>query len=33
MTVIPHTTSLRGSAFEVAVPVSFLKPALFSSRV
>ncbi|MDR3675463.1 MAG: hypothetical protein P4N24_08235 [Acidobacteriota bacterium] len=28
-TVIPHTTSLRGSAFEVAVPVSFLKPGAF----
>jgi mRNA interferase MazF len=26
ITIIPHTTSLRGSAFEVAVPVSFLKP-------
>ena len=29
ITVIPHTTSLRGSAFEVAVPVSFLKPGAF----
>jgi mRNA interferase MazF len=26
ITVIPHTTSLPGSAFEVVVPVSFLKP-------
>jgi hypothetical protein len=29
ITVIPHTTSLRGSAFQVAVPVSFLKPGAF----
>jgi mRNA-degrading endonuclease toxin of MazEF toxin-antitoxin module len=29
ITVIPHTTRLRGSAFEVAVPVSFLKPGAF----
>jgi mRNA interferase MazF len=29
ITVIPHTTSLRGSALEVAVPVSFLKPGAF----
>jgi len=29
ITVIPHTTSLRGSAFEVALPVSFLKPGAF----
>jgi mRNA interferase MazF len=25
ITVIPHTTSLRGSAFEVAVPVSIAR--------
>jgi mRNA interferase MazF len=29
ITVVPHTTSLRGSAFEVSVPVSFLKPGAF----
>lgn len=29
ITVIPHTSSLRGSAFEVAVPVPFLKPGAF----
>jgi hypothetical protein len=33
ITVIPHTTSLLGSVFDIIVPVSFLKPALFSSRV
>jgi mRNA interferase MazF len=29
ITVIPHTTSLRGSSFEIAVPVPFLKPGAF----
>jgi mRNA interferase MazF len=29
ITVVPHTTSLRSSAFEVSVPVSFLKPGAF----
>jgi mRNA interferase MazF len=29
ITVIPHTTSLRGSPFEIATPVSFLKPGAF----
>ena len=29
ITVIPHTTSLRGSAFEAAVPVYFLKSGAF----
>ena len=29
ITVVPHTTSLRGSQFEVAIPVSFLKPGAF----
>ena len=29
ITVIPHTTSLRGSPFEVAVSVPFLKPGVF----
>lgn len=29
ITVVPHTTSLRGSQFEVTVPASFLKPGAF----
>jgi mRNA interferase MazF len=29
ITVVPHTTSLRGSEFEIAVPVVFLKPGAF----
>ncbi|MDQ6677667.1 MAG: hypothetical protein M3Z09_10275 [Acidobacteriota bacterium] len=29
ITVIPHTTSLRGSPFEIAARVSFLKPGAF----
>jgi mRNA interferase MazF len=29
VTVVPHTTALRGSEFEVAVPVRFLKPGAF----
>lgn len=29
MTVVPHTTSLRGSQYEIAVPVPFLKPGAF----
>jgi mRNA interferase MazF len=29
ITVVPHTTSLRGSSFEVATRVSFLKPGAF----
>jgi len=29
ITVVPHTTSLRGSSFEVAVRVPFLKPGAF----
>ena len=29
VTVVPHTTSLRGSSFEVAVRVPFLKPGAF----
>jgi len=27
--VVPHTTSLRGSPFEMTVPVPFLKPGAF----
>lgn len=29
MTVIPHTTTLRGSKFEIHVPLPFLKPGAF----
>lgn len=29
ITVVPHTTSLRGSPFEITVPVPFLKPGDF----
>lgn len=29
MTIIPHTTSLRGSQYEIAINVAFLKPGAF----
>ena len=29
VTVVSHTTSVRGSRFEVSVPVPFLKPGAF----
>lgn len=29
ITVIPHTTTLRGSKFEINVPLPFLKPGAF----
>lgn len=29
VTVVPHTTTLRGSDFEIPVPVPFLKPGAF----
>jgi mRNA interferase MazF len=29
ITVVPHTTSLRGSPFEIAVEAPFLKPGAF----
>jgi len=29
VTVVPHTTSLRGSQYEIAIPVPFLKPGAF----
>ncbi len=29
VTVVPHTTSLRGSVFEIPVSVPFLKPGAF----
>ena len=33
LTIIPHTLSLRGSQFEVAVPVPFLRGGAFPSRI
>jgi mRNA interferase MazF len=32
VTLVPHTTSLRGSRFEVAVPVPFLKTGGFDAQ-
>ena len=32
VTVVPHTTSLRHSAFEIVVPVSFLRPGAFDAQ-
>ena len=32
VTIIPHTTSLRGSRFEVSSSVSFLKPGGFDAQ-
>lgn len=29
LTVVPHTTSLRGSGFEIGASVPFLKPGAF----
>ena len=29
ITVVPHTTALRGSPFEISVRVPFLKPGVF----
>jgi len=29
ITVVPHTTTLRGSRFEIQVPLPFLKPGAF----
>jgi mRNA interferase MazF len=31
-TLVPHTTSIRGSRFEVAIPVSFLRPGGFDAQ-
>lgn len=30
--LVPHTTSLHGTAFEVAVPTPFLKPGAFDAQ-
>ena len=32
VTAIPHTTSLRGTRFEVAVPARFLKSGAFDAQ-
>ena len=32
VTLIPHTTSLRGSRFEVRAPTRFLKPGAFDAQ-
>lgn len=32
VTLVPHTTSARGSRFEVAVPVRFLKTGAFDAQ-
>lgn len=32
VTLVPHTTSLRGSRFEVSVPARFLKPGAFDAQ-
>src|SRR6185369_13949479 len=32
VTLVPHTTSPRGSRFECSVPVSFLRPGVFDAQ-
>jgi mRNA interferase MazF len=32
VTLIPHTTSVRGSRFEVSIPVKSLKPGAFDAQ-
>jgi mRNA interferase MazF len=32
VTLVPHTTSVRGSRFEVGVPVPFLRPGAFDAQ-
>src|SRR4051794_21073088 len=32
MTLVPHTTSVHGTAFEVPVPVPFLKAGVFDAQ-
>ena len=32
VTLVPHTTSLRGSRFEVVLPVRFLRPGGFNAQ-
>ena len=32
VTIVPHTTSVRGSRFEAGVPVKFLRPGAFDAQ-
>ena len=32
VTLVPHTTNVRGSKFEVVVPARFLKPGAFDAK-
>lgn len=32
ITIVPHTTTLRGSEYEIAVPAPFLKPGAFLTQ-
>jgi len=32
VTLIPHTTSVRGSEFEIQIPTRFLKPGAFDTQ-
>lgn len=32
VTVVPHTTSVQGTRFEVNIPASFLKPGVFDAQ-
>ena len=32
VTVVPHTTSVQGTRFEVAIQVPFLKPGVFDAQ-
>jgi mRNA interferase MazF len=32
VTIVPHTTSIRGSRFEIAVTARFLKPGAFDAQ-
>lgn len=32
VTVVPHTTSVRGTAFEVSIPIRYLKPGAFDAQ-
>jgi len=32
VTLVPHTTSVQGTRFEVAVPKGFLKPGVFDAQ-
>ena len=32
VTVVPHTTSLRGTRYEISAPVRFLRPGAFDAQ-